>query len=45
MRDEAHTRSLIMTRERGGVSNKIPPPPGDAEYRKAQGLPPNSDNG
>src|SRR5450432_3507252 len=26
------------------VSNKIPPPPGDAEYRKAQGLPPNPDN-
>jgi hypothetical protein len=23
-----------------GTPNKIPPPPGDEEYRKAQGLPP-----
>jgi hypothetical protein len=26
------------------ASNKIPPPPGDAEYRRAQGMPPNTDN-
>jgi hypothetical protein len=30
---------------KGAAPNKIPPPPGDAEYRKSQGLPPRAESG
>ena len=35
--------SIFKMIYKDSAPNKIPPPPGDTEYRKAQGMPPNPD--